>query len=240
MQAQSVNPTGSSEVQELHIRVLEADQIPVEPGKFSQQALTVVVTDSQGAAVSSAAVLFRLPSEGATGVFGDGSRVTVLYTDADGRATVKGINWSTTPGTAAIRVTASKGTAHAGLLVEQIVGPSKSVTASAPPAAAAPHAAIGQPADPNPKQQERPILISSTGAAAGEPVPPPSVQITSTRPESGANGRSKKWLWIGLGAAAAAGMAFAFVGKNGSTPAATPATPAGTTIGTPSISIGHP
>jgi hypothetical protein len=235
MQAQSVNPTASSEVQELHIRVLEADRTPVEAGKFSQQALTVAVTDGQGAAVSSAAVLFRLPSEGTTGVFGDGSRVTVLYTDVDGRATVKGINWSAIPGTAAIRVTASKGTAHAGLLVEQIVGSSKSITASAPS-----RPAIGQPAEPKARQEERQKLISSSGASAGEPVAPPSVQITTTTPGTGASGRSKKWLWIGLGAAAAAGMAFAFVGKNGSTTASTPSAPAGTTVGTPSISIGHP
>ena len=234
MQAQSVNPAGSSEVQELHIRVLEADQAPVEPGKFSQQALTVAVTDAQGVPVSSAAVLFRLPSEGATGVFSDGSRVTVLYTDNDGRATVKGINWAATPGTAAIRVTVSKGTAHAGLLVDQIVSPSKSSAASVNP-----RPVIGQPADPKAKAPEHPILTASSGASAGEPVP--GVQITNNRSEiTGASGRSKKWLWIGLGAAGAAGMALAFVGKGGST-AATPSTPTGgTTIGTPFISIGHP
>jgi hypothetical protein len=264
LEAQNLAPVDSSDVQELHIRVVEGHD-----AARTAQPITVGVTDGHGAAVSNATVLFRLPSDSPTGLFSDGSRVSVVYTDMEGHAEVKGIQWSASSGTAVVRVTASKGTAHAGLLIEQVLTPSKNSAAVMPaetPAAAAPKPAaenakavqsvpVGQPAaaiqhaetpaQTSIERASKPIQISSDGttlpnASRSEE---PTVQITTNRPVqlTGASGKSKKWLWIGIGGAAAAGMALAFVGKGGAG-SGSPGTPGAPSlsIGTPSVSIGHP
>jgi hypothetical protein len=259
-----VTPVDSNEIQELHIRVVEGAASAVA------QPITVAVTDGRGSAVANATVLFRLPSDAPTGLFSDGSRVAVVYTDLQGHASIKNIQWGAATGTAVIRVTASKGTAHAGLLIEQVLKPSRSSAVVAPPpseppaagaaapvAPAPPEAAgivhpaaerqpvpVGQPAQAPALRSNKPILISAEGttipSSAGSEEP--TVQITTNRPVqlTGAGGKSKKWLWIGIGGAAAAGMAFAFVGKSGaSNSSQTPGSPS-FSIGTPSVSIGHP
>ena len=266
LQAQNVTPADSSDVQELHIRVVEG----ADSGRATTQPLTVAITDGRGSPVPNATVLFRLPSDAPTGIFSDGSRVAVLYTDMEGHAAVKNIQWGASSGTAVIRVTASKGAAHAGLLIEQVLSSSKIAAAAAPPSApptvsAAPVASatpvpetagivhpapmgqpapVGQPALAPAERSGKPILISAQGttvptSTASEE---PTVQITTNRPVqlTGASGKSKKWLWIGIGGAAAAGMAFAFVGKGGGSGSSqTPGSPS-LSIGTPSVSIGHP
>lgn len=269
LEAQNVAPVDSSGVQELHIRVVEGH----DAARATAQPITVAVTDGHGAPVSNATVLFRLPPDSPTGLFSDGSRVSVVYTDMEGHAAVKDIQWSASSGTAVVRVTASKGTAHAGLLIEQVLAPSKNSATVMPaespavqPALAASNPApenakivhsaeVGQPAavlqQPETPAQtpiaraSKPIRISSDGttlpnASRSEE---PTVQITTNRPVqlTGASGKSKKWLWIGIGGAAAAGMAFAFVGKGGagSNSSGTPGAPS-LSIGTPSVSIGHP
>jgi hypothetical protein len=265
LEAQNAAPADISDVQELHIRIVEgtdAAQTPAQP-------ITVAVTDGHGSPVSNATVLFRLPSDSPAGLFSDGSRVAVVYTDMEGRAAVKNIQWAASSGTAVVRVTASKGTAHAGLLIEQVL--SKSKTSAALPRAESPAeqpaaapakpagetakvvhpapvgqpAAAGQPAQTPIARASKPIRISSDGTTlpSTSGSEEPTVQITTNRPVqlTGASGKSKKWLWIGIGGAAAAGMAFAFVGKGGAgskspgTPGAPPLS-----IGTPSVSIGHP
>lgn len=266
LEAQNITPADSSDVQELHLHVVEGG----DASRVSTQPLTVAVTDGRGSPVPNATVLFRLPSEAPTGLFSDGSRVAVLYTDTEGHASVKNIQWGASSGTTVIRVTASKGTAHAGLLIEQVLSRSKSAAASIPPAtppvvsaapivnaAPVPETAsivhpkpasqpvpLGQPAQAPAERSSKPILISAQGvtipgSAASEE---PTVQITTNRPAqlTGASGKSKKWLWIGIGGAAAAGMAFAFVGKGGgSSSSQTPGSPS-LSIGTPSVSIGRP
>jgi hypothetical protein len=210
-------------------------------------------------------VLFRLPSDSPSGLFSDGSRVAVVYTDTQGRAAVKNIQWTASSGTAVVRVTASKGTAHAGLLIEQVLSKTKSSAALTPvePPAAVPAkpavetakpvhttpvgqpAPAGQPAQTSIARASKPIEISADGTTLPSTSRPeePTVQITTNRPAqlTGASGKSKKWLWIGIGGAAAAGMAFAFAGKGGagSKSPGTPGSPS-LSIGTPSVSIGHP
>jgi hypothetical protein len=267
-------PAGNDEVRELHIRVLEAENGKADTTRSSSQPITVVVTDAGGAPVASATVLFRLPSEPPTGVFSDGSRVAVLYTDMEGHAVVKNIQWTGSSGTAVIRVTASKGTAHAGLLIEQVLGrssadaaspaapvavasvPAKPTSVVPAPATAAPAATqsagivhpapVGQPAPAQQESAAKPLLISTTGVTThtgASGTEEPSVLITNNHPTqmTGAGGRSKKWLWIGIGGAAAAGLAVAFVGKGGagSNSSQTSGSPS-LSIGTPTISIGHP
>src|SRR6185437_13303670 len=130
LEAQNITPPDSSDVQELHLRVVEGSGA----SRSSTQPLTVAVTDGRGAPVSNATVLFRLPSDAPTGIFSDGSRVAVIYTDLEGHASIKNIQWGASSGTAVVRVTASKGTTHAGLLVEQVLRPSRTSAAPAPPA----------------------------------------------------------------------------------------------------------
>jgi hypothetical protein len=81
----------------------------------------VEVTDAKGAPVLDAAVYFRLPDEGVTGTFADGSHAAVAYTDAAGLAHSPALRWGATPGSANVRITAAKGPLHAGLLVEEVL-----------------------------------------------------------------------------------------------------------------------
>ena len=267
IQAQGPAPAG--DVQELHLRAV-GSQTPVEPGKPSQQPLIFAVTDEHGTPVPSATVLVHLPADGATGVFSDGSRVSILYTDLTGQVAIKNIHWGTAAGTAVIRVTASKGSAHAGMLLEQAIGgaggnivsapraatPSSNKTQPGPVQAKAVQASAvqtsqiqpgkAQPGQPKPNQVQEPVLVASTADAAtvNTPSEPPSVTINNNpdRQVTGASGRSsskKKWLWIGIGVAAAAGAAVAFASKGGSSSPSTPASTA-TTVGSPTVSIGHP
>lgn len=267
LQAQNVTPADSSEVQELHIRVVEG----ADSARTPTQPITVAVTDGRGLPVANATVLFRLPSDAPTGLFSDGSRVAVIYTDMQGQAAVKNIKWAASSGAAVIRVTATKGSAHAGLLIEQALSRSKNVAATAPqsePSANTSHTPSASDALPEPKTSSIARLQALGQPAPGQPAPPsakrigqptpiaaqdvtapsptvseqPTVQITTNRPAqlTGATGKSRKWLWIAIGGAAAAGMAFAFAGKgNGSGSSQTAGSPS-FSIGTPSVSIGHP
>ncbi len=102
----------------LQIRVLNTDNLQSMAHTGAKQNLSVQVADSSGAAVSNAAVTCRLPDSGPTGIFGDGTHAAVAYTDNQGRATIDKIEWGAAAGPVAIRLTATKGTAHTGILVE--------------------------------------------------------------------------------------------------------------------------
>lgn len=248
IQAQENSSAASGDVQELHVRLV-GNAVAAPTGKLSRQPLVFAVTDGHNAPVPSATILVRLPNDGPSGVFNDGSRVAVLYTDMSGQVTVNNIHWGSTPGTAVVRVTASKGTAHAGLLVEQVIGSAREASSETASAASTSERVTavqpGQPQTPSKKvPMQEPALVASNANSATVKTPsePPGIVINNhpdRQASSGASGRSRKWLWIGLGAAAAAGAAFAVAGKGSgsSSPASTPGT---ATIGAPSVSIGHP
>ncbi|MGC2658500.1 MAG: hypothetical protein WA324_11135 [Bryobacteraceae bacterium] len=82
-------------------------------------SMRVEVTDLQGKAIADAIVTFRLPEDASGGTFSDGTRIAIVNTDHSGRATVTGIRWSAAVGTASVRVTATRGTIHAGILMER-------------------------------------------------------------------------------------------------------------------------
>lgn len=253
LEAQNVTPADTGDIQQLHLRVVGDSG----SARNSSQPVAVVVTDGNNSPVANATVLFRLPSDAPGGVFSDGSRVAVVYSDTKGLAEIKSIQWNATSGTATIRVTATKGTAHAGLLIEQVLSRAKNSaaripaddhaaaehTALAQPSPALAPAPLGQPAETQAEHPKRPVIISAQGATvSGSPrTEEPTVQITTSRPSqlTGASGKSKKWLWIGLGTAAAAGAAVAFAGKGGASNTQTPGSPS-LSIGTPSVSIGRP
>jgi hypothetical protein len=208
----------------------------------SANKFMVEVTDGAAVPAAGAAVAFRLPDTDPAGTFADGSHATVVYTDINGRAQVAGIQWNRTSGVATVRITAAKGGAHAGLIVEQ---PIAANVVAVPVARAVPQPAVAQPAVAQPGVLQppakivkaEPIAVAHSGASTPvAPAPPPSVSVTNTSASPGETTHSsKKWLVILLVAGAAgAGAAFAFKGKGAS---AAPAAPS-LSIGNPSISIG--
>ncbi len=232
----------------LEVRLIQNDDSALV-NTASIKGFTVEVTNAQGTPVAGAAVAFRLPDAGPTGTFAGGSHSLVVYTDALGRASATGIQWGVATGVAEMRVTAAKGSLHAGLLV------STSLVSGNEPASAQPALAIlGVPPDNRAIQQPGviagPIAKQSdaaqvakigapaqTGASAEEPV----VSITNAQGGGGTTGASgnsnnkKKWVIIAaVGVGLGVGAALALNHGGGAPPAA-----AGVTIGSPSISLGH-
>jgi hypothetical protein len=249
--AQNAIASASDEVGEganLQLRVVSSDSSHIAIKSRSAKGFTIQVTDSLGAPVPEAAVAFRLPDSGSSGTFLDGSHSAVVYTDSLGTAHVDSIQWSETPGVAAVRITASKGNAHAGLLVEQnLVSPdASSVTATAEPIRSAPapsSPAVLQTAAPLPSPSVSIEPLNRKGISALDPSfrrseAEPSVSIVSSRQEESIGGSKKKWIILGIAIAAGAGAGFAFAsqGKSGSTAAA----PSSISFGSPTISVGHP
>lgn len=258
---------------QLQVRMVAGIDATYEAGSLQSSKLVVEVTDQAGVPVPDVAVTFRLPEDGATGVFADGNRSSVIYTSKQGEAAVSGIRWGATPGTLSLRITAVKGSAHAGILAPQelIVGartvaatvaPARTAPAliSAPAAASKPIAAaepsaetVAAPPPSAPRVSTQVTILTNPEKAKAEPVvrtaiaplptaaeakpkDPPAVAISSAPPGHGSG--KAKWVLIGLIAAGAvAGVGFAMGGKS-STTAAVPVP--GTSIGAPSVSIGHP
>ena len=113
--AQSVSTPSdpNSQASNIQLRVIqESNGVPAK-------ALTVQVRDENGRPVQDAAVAFRLPDTVPSGTFADGTQSAVAYTDASGTAHVDGMRWIASSGSVPVRITASKGNSHAGLLFEE-------------------------------------------------------------------------------------------------------------------------
>ena len=240
----------------LQLRFVATDAGALRVNSRSAQSLAIEVTDAGGNPVPDAAVVFRLPDSGATGAFPDGSHAMVKYTDASGRAEAPAIAWSATPGTVSIRITAVKGAGHAGLLVEKeltsdglpvserrapVVSPANGKTPGVlKPAARAEEAGDDDTAAPSDTEMDARQIARSGAASVDSPAQgtePPSVSITSASPAGGPHLRAKWIILAGLAAAAGVGAMMALHGSGGSS--AAPPAP-GLSIGSPSISIGHP
>src|SRR4051794_25995783 len=119
--AQSVQPVSDpkSQASSLELRVVE-EPSGVSTGSFvPANKLTVQVRDENGRPVPDAAVAFRLPDTSLSGSFADGAQSAVAYTDGSGVAHVDGIRWIASSGSVPVRITATKGNSHAGLLFEE-------------------------------------------------------------------------------------------------------------------------
>jgi hypothetical protein len=172
----------------LQIHVIEGEGVAYGLGGRATRGVTVQVTNETGKPMEGASVTFRLPEEGPSGTFSSGSRMEIAATTADGMASAWGMKWNRTEGPFEIRITAAKGTAHAGTVCA--------------------------------------VSLSRSTGESGSPSP---VKLT----------RSHKWAWILLAVAGAAGGAVAAMTLGGkSTPVGPTSTP--TTIGLPTIVIGHP
>ncbi|MEO8025767.1 MAG: hypothetical protein ABI823_04815 [Bryobacteraceae bacterium] len=100
----------------LQLRVMEGEGVVYGLGSRATEGFMVQVTDETGRPVEGAAVSFLLPDSGPTGTFQNGSKTEVAVTKADGRASVWGMQWNRTPGPVAVRITAVKESARAGVL----------------------------------------------------------------------------------------------------------------------------
>src|SRR5690349_18761672 len=86
--AQPQTPPPPSQIQ---IKVMQGDNSTNDPGALARVAPAVRVEDGAGKAISSATVVFMLPTEGATGEFSNHSRTLTIVTDNDGYAVAKGL-----------------------------------------------------------------------------------------------------------------------------------------------------
>jgi hypothetical protein len=98
----------------LQIHVLEGEGVAYPIGARATRGVTVQVADETGKPVEGSTVSFRLPEEGPSGTFSDGSRAEIATTKADGKAAAWGMQWNRTEGSFEIRITAVKGQARAG------------------------------------------------------------------------------------------------------------------------------
>jgi hypothetical protein len=103
----------------VQLTVVEGDGATYQPGSRATRGLTVEVTDEAGKPLDMAAVSFRLPEQGASGTFSTGLRTEVVTTGPDGRASVWGMKWNSTPGSVQIHITAVKDQARAGIVSTQ-------------------------------------------------------------------------------------------------------------------------
>jgi len=175
----------------LQIKVLEGEGVAYSVGGRATRGVTIQVTDETGKPVEGSSVSFRLPEEGPSGTFANGSRAEITTTRADGKASAWGMQWNRTEGSFEIRITAVKGQARAGTVCAV-------------------------------------YLSKATASIEGGSAAPFKL------------GRNHKWLWITLAVAGAAGAVIAVTALAGkSTPPIGPtATP--TSIGIPTIVVGHP
>lgn len=111
----------------VQLKVVDGDGATHRAGSRESRGLTVLVTDETGKPVENAAVSFRLPEEGPTGVFSSGLRSDVVITGPDGRASVWGIQWNRLTGAADIRITAVKEQARAGIIATVYLADSAAV-----------------------------------------------------------------------------------------------------------------
>jgi hypothetical protein len=174
----------------LQVHVVEGDGAVYAVGSRATKGIGIQVTDETGKPVDAATISFRLPDNGPTGTFANGSRTEIATTRADGRASAWGMQWNRSPGLLEIRITAVKGQTRAGILCSQ-------------------------------------YLTDATDAKA-------SVAGSHNL------GGSHKWLWIAVAVAGAAGGAVAAMAVGGKASTASAASTAAVTIGTPTITLGHP
>jgi hypothetical protein len=251
----------------LQIRVTNPE--PGHPTGVCPNGFLINVADANNSPVVDAAVALRLPSTDPTGVFSDGSHSTVAYTGKSGSACVTGMRWTASSGEVEVRVTATKGSSHAGILVIQPLGPPApaelpvSAPALSEPVLVAPTpAGLPMPPPPPPLAEVRTpkaarpvpgtlapaapiphVQISVPREAAPKSDPPlaspePSVSVTHTSASQLHRGGKAKWILIAavaVGAAAGAGLAMKGKSSSGGSSAA-----GGLTVGSPSVSIGHP
>jgi len=103
----------------LNLRVVEGEGSVYAAGSRATRGITVEITDEFARPVPGASVSFMLPESGPSGVFSGGKRTEVAVTNAEGKASVWGMQWNKASGTLEIRITALKGSVRAGTISTQ-------------------------------------------------------------------------------------------------------------------------
>ena len=194
----------------LQIRVIEGEGAVHVPGTRSSRPITVEITDETGRPVAGAAVSFHLPEDGPGGAFVNGLRTGVVITDANGRASLRGLQANRVPGRFQIRILASKEQARAGTVSFQYV--------------AEPRGGAAKPA---------------AQPATATPTTPPANRPDSAAVTAAPSGR-KKWILVAAVVAGAAVAGTMAARAGGSSPAAVPSVPVPPSIGSPTITVGKP
>jgi hypothetical protein len=91
----------------LNIVVLEGEGVTNSARQRMVREPVVRIEDENHKPIVGGAVVFTLPTEGATGVFSNGSQTLTVITDSDGRAAGKGLRVNQVSGKLPIHVTAS-------------------------------------------------------------------------------------------------------------------------------------
>jgi len=207
----------------LQIKVLDGEGAVHAAGARIAHPLTVEVTDETGGPVAGAAVSFQLPPEGPSGLFSNGLRTDLVLTDASGRAAIHSVQLNRTGGQFRIRITAVKEQARAGAVCLQYIGPSTPAASTKTGPGATPQT--------TPKSGEiTPTATAQRTAKSGE--------ITPTTAKMG-SGSHKKWLMLAAIVAAGAGAAFVGASRASGSSKSTVSSSV-VSIGTPTITIGHP
>jgi len=235
-------PIQAQAAADIQLRVVDSDGAAVTAGSSGTKGFTVQVTDGTGLAVQDAAVVLRLPETGSTGVFSDGTRAAVAYTDSSGLAHLPAIQWNSAPGVAGVKITASKGTSHAGIMVQETLSAASSPVAvqpalPPPPAISTPPAPIEHVPAPQPGVVSKPEGLPSVTPAVSVTSPSVSV-VNGPTHENIHSGGKTKWIVLAV-VAAGAGAGFAFASKGKSSSSSSTASP-GVSIGNPTVSFGQP
>jgi len=219
----------TAQIAGLQIKVLEGEAAVHPPGARVTHPLTVEVTDETGRPVSGAAVSFQLPPDGPSGVFSNGLRTDLIVTDASGRASLRSVQLNRTGGQLRVRITAVKEQARAGTVSVLYIGDGGK-TAPVISVKAAPAAASGEITPTAPVKATVPGAPAHPAAKSGE--------ITPTTVKMG-SGHHKRWVVVA--AAVGAGAGVALLGLNKAKPGSSSTVASSVvSIGTPTISIGHP
>jgi hypothetical protein len=236
-------PAASSD--QIELRIVSGAGAEFQVGSEQKQRLVMQVVNQDERPLVGVAVTFQLPDYGPSGLFGNGQRSLVAFTNEEGEVSIDGVKWNNTAGQVSIRVTAAKGMAHAGTLfpVRLTAGSGKLPAAASTQLPKDPAARRGADGNTSPPAgsdvQPGTLHAASASAAPQEAGDRPAVTITGASP--GHNGLSgKKWLVIAVVAAgAAAGVTMALLKKSGSsTSSAAGSNPL--SIGSPTVSVGQP
>jgi hypothetical protein len=156
----------AGQVAVLHIQVIEGEGAVHTPGSHSLRPLTVEITSETGKPVEGAAVSFHLPEEGPGGTFGNQLRTDVAITDANGRASLRGLQLNHATGPFQIRIVAAKEQAHAGAVSFQYIAEPKSGKVSTSVSTPAAPAAPGAPTASRGSLKWILMAVAAGGAAA--------------------------------------------------------------------------
>lgn len=103
-----VSPAAAQEPPRLNLTVVEGEGAINNVRQRLARETIVQVDDENHRPVAGAAVVFTLPSQGASGTFANGARSLTVISDNQGRAVARGLRPNNVQGKFEIRVTASQ------------------------------------------------------------------------------------------------------------------------------------